>query len=189
MGRVRLPMQVIYFCALLYAPSISQADVESVLESHFGSIILRSTTMPFVQTTYYEREMGGGITRAYVGFSPLRHMSDLAVTKHTTNLLETQWTTGGRRLVNLDPGYLDHAKVVLATTKDYSHRLYLGGGMYAEVALQYRNKSYQPWEWTYPDYRQQVALDFFNQLRALYKIQLQQTRVLSHTGDQSAKSS
>jgi hypothetical protein len=126
-----------------------------------------------VQTTYYEREMGRGLTRAYLGFDSLRSMSDLAAVKHTTNQLETQWAVGERRQVNLDPGYLDHAKVVLATTKDYSHRLYLGGGMYAEVTLQYRNKSYQPWDWTYPDYRQPAALDFFNQLREVYKMQLQ----------------
>ena len=174
MGRVRAPMQVIYFCALLYVPSISQADVETVLEPYFGPVILRSVAAPFVQTTYYEREMGSGLTRAYLGFAPLRSMGDLAALKHTTNQLETQWAVDDRRLVNLDPGYLDHAKVVLVTTKDYSHRLYLGGDMYAEVTLQYHNKSYQPWVWTYPDYRQPVTLDFFNQLREVYKVQLQQ---------------
>lgn len=173
MGRVHPPMRVIYFCAILHAPSISQAAVETVLEAHFGPIILRSAAVPFVQTNYYEREMGSGLTRAYLGFAPLRHMSDLAAVKHATNQLETQWAVGNCRLVNLDPGYLDHAKVVLVTTKDYSHRLYLGGGMYAEVTLQYRNRSYQPWEWTYPDYRQPVALNFFNQLREVYKTQLQ----------------
>ena len=173
MGRARAPMQVIYFCALLHAPSISQADVETVLEAHFGPIALRSAAFPFVQTTYYQREMGCGLTRAYLGFEPLRNMSDLAAVKHTTNRLESQWTVDERRQVNLDPGYLDHAKVVLVTTKDYSHRLYLGGGMYAEVTLQYRNKRYQPRDWTYPDYRQPMALDFFNQLREVYKTKLQ----------------
>jgi len=174
MGRVRPPMQVIYFCALLRAPTIPQTDVETVLEAHFGPIILRSAAVTFVQTNYYEREMGSGLTRVYLGFAPLRSMSDLPAVKHVTNQLETQWAVDDRRLVNIDPGYLDHAKVVLVTTKDYSHRLYIGGGMYAEVTLQYRNKSYQPWEWTYPDYRQPVALDFFNQLRDRYKMQLQQ---------------
>ncbi len=173
MGRVRRPMQVIYFCALLRAPSLPQDHVETVLEAHFGPIILRSEAIPFVQTAYYEREMGSGLMRTYLGFAPLRNMSDLAGVKHETNRLETQWAVDDRRLVNLDPGYLDHAKVVLVTTKDYSHRLYVGGGMYAEVTLQYRDKRYQPWEWTYPDYRQPVALDFFNQLREVYKTQLQ----------------
>ncbi len=177
MGRVRPPVPVIYFCALLHAPSIAQAEVESVLEVHFGSIVFRSANIPFTQTTYYEREMGSNLTRLYLGFAPLRSMGDLAAIKHTTNQLETQWAIDDCRLVNIDPGYLDHAKVVLVTTKDYSHRLYIGGGMYAEVTLQYRNKSYQPWEWTYPDYRQPVALDFFNRLRDVYKRQLQESRL------------
>ena len=174
MGRVRSPIQVIYFCALLYAPSIAQDAVEATLQAYFGPIILRSAAVPFAQTTYYEREMGSGLTRAYVGFAPLRSIGDLAAAKHAANQMEIQWTIDGRRLVNLDPGYLDHAKVVLATTKDYSHRLYIGGGMYAEVTLQYRNKTYQPWEWTYPDYRQPTALHFFNQFREAYRIRLQQ---------------
>lgn len=174
MGRIRQPMLVIYFCALLRAPSVSQAEVETALEARFGPILLRSSDLPFTQTTYYEREMGTELMRTYLGFAPLRNMGDLAAMKHATNQLETHWAVGDRRLVNIDPGYLDHAKVVLATTKDYSHRLYIGGGMYAEVTLQYRNKSYQPWEWTYPDYRQPVVLYFFNQLRDMYKTQLLQ---------------
>jgi hypothetical protein len=174
MGRVRPPTQVIYFCALLRAPSIPQTDVETVLEAQFGPIILRSAAVSFVQTNYYEREMGNGLIRVHLGFAPLRSMSDLPAVKHVTNQLETQWAVDDRRLVNIDPGYLNHAKVVLVTTKDYSHRLYVGGGMYAEVTLQYRNKSYQPWEWTYPDYRQPVTLDFFNRLRDMYTTQLQQ---------------
>ncbi len=174
MGQVRPPMPVIYFCALLRAPSISQDDIEAALAAHFGPIILRSPELPFVQTTYYEREMGTGLTRVYLGFSPLRKMSELAAAKHATNRLEAQWAVNDQRLINLDPGYLDHAKVVLVTTKDYSHRLYIGGGMYAEVTLQYRSKSYQSWEWTYPDYQQPAALEFFNQFREVYKAQLRQ---------------
>ncbi len=174
MGHVRPTMQVIYFCALLRAPSIPQTNVETALTKHFGPIILHSPDLPFVQTTYYEREMGTGLTRTYLGFAPLRSMSELAAVKHATNQLEAQWAVGGQRLVNLDPGYLDLAKVVLVTTKDYSHRLYIGGGMYAEVTLHYRSQSYQPWEWTYPDYQQPAALDFFNQFREVYKAQLRQ---------------
>ncbi len=174
MGHVRPPMQVIYFCAILRAPSIPQHEIEAALTRHFGPIALRSPDLPFVQTTYYEREMGAGLTRIYLGFAPLRSMGDLAAAKHITNQLEAQWAVNDQRVINLDPGYLDLAKVVLVTTKDYSHRLYIGGGMYAEVTLQFRSKSYQPWEWTYPDYSQPAALDFFNQFREVYKAQLRQ---------------
>ena len=174
MGMVRAPAKVKLFCAVLLAPDISPSAVETALAQTFGPIVLRSPALPFIQTTYYEREMGPHLTRLYVAFAPCVPMDDLAAIKHTTNNLETLWTTAqGQRRVNLDPGYLDLAKVVLATTKDYSHRLYIGDGIFAEVTLQYKHKALQPWEWTYPDYRLPTTLAFFQQLRDLYRRQLQ----------------
>ena len=173
MGQVRIPAPVKFFCGLLTAPAISQDEVERELEPAFGPVVLRSPLMPFTQTSYYEREMGGQLMRCYVAFEPLRSVSELAEAKHRTNELEQLWLQAGEhRQVNLDPGYLNLAKVVLATTKDYTHRLYIGAGMYAEVTLHYHRNSYQPWEWTYPDYREATALTFFNQLREVYKTQL-----------------
>lgn len=173
MGVIRLPSPVQLFCALLVAPGIPSGAVETVLEQTFGAMTLRSTPLPFTQTTYYEREMGEGLTRVYIAFDPLISIAELAAVKHTTNRLEAIWAAdGGQRRVNLDPGYLDLAKVVLATTKDYTHRLYIGAGMFAEVTLHYRQKSFQPWDWTYPDYRLPTTLNFFNQLREHYKAQL-----------------
>jgi hypothetical protein len=173
MGQVRLPAPVKFFCGLLMAPAISQVQVEHALEPAFGPVVLRSSRLPFTQTSYYEREMGGQLMRCYVAFEPLRGVSELAAAKHLTNELERLWSVADvQRQVNLDPGYLDLAKVVLATTKDYTHRLYIGAGMYAEVTLRYHRNSYQPWEWTYPDYRESTALTFFNQLREVYKAQL-----------------
>ena len=133
----------------------------------------RSPIVPFTQTTYYEREMGAELMRSYIAFEPLRHMDELAAAKHTTNEIEQRWVhSGDQRQVNLDPGYVDLAKVVLATTKDYTHRLYIGRNMYAEITLRYQRKSFEPWEWTYPDYREPTALSFFNQLREVYKTEL-----------------
>jgi hypothetical protein len=180
MGTVRLPAPVQCFCALLIAPSIPWSDVETVLAQTFGALVLRSPPLPFTQTTYYEREMGNGLTRVYLAFDPLISMAELATVKHTTNRLEAIWAApGGQRRVNLDPGYLDLAKVVLATTKDYAHRLYIGAGMFAEVTLHYRQKSFQPWDWTYPDYRLPTTLTFFNQLREHYKARLRSACPLS----------
>lgn len=173
MGQIRTPEGVKYFCGLLLAPTAAHGDVEAALEQLFGPIISRSTVVPFTQTTYYEREMGPSLVRTFVAFAPLRPMDDLADVKHATNQLEANWSAAGhQRRVNLDPGYLDLAKVVLATTKDYSHRLYIGAGIYAEVTLRYQHRSFQPWEWTYPDYREPMALNFFTQLRETYKTQL-----------------
>jgi len=173
MGSVRPPARVKLFCALLVAPTIPLHAVETVLAQTYGTIVLRTTPLPFTQTAYYEREMGPHLTRLYVAFDPLINMAALATVKHTTNRLEALWSTvQGQRRVNVDPGYLDLAKVVLASTKDHSHRLYIGDGIFAEVTLRYRQHAFQPWEWTYPDYRVPATLTFFQQLRALYKAQL-----------------
>jgi hypothetical protein len=173
MGTVHPPAQVKLFCALLVAPTLPLDEIETVLAETYGAIVLRSTPMPFTQTTYYEREMGANLTRQYVAFEPLVSIAALATVKHHTNQLETRWSTPqGQRRVNIDPGYLDLAKVVLASTKDHSHRLYIGDGIFAEVTLRYRQHAFQPWEWTYPDYREPATLTFFHQLRALYKRQL-----------------
>ena len=175
MGQVRSRLRVKYFCGLLLSPAIDQAEVEVALEQDLGPITFRSPAWPFTQTQYYRDEMGSNLTRSFVAFGPLREMADLAAVKHTTNRLEARWAgQGDQRQVNLDPGYLDLAKVILATTKDYAHRLYIGAGMYAEVTLRYQRRSYQPWEWTYPDYREGPVLAFFNQLREAYKAQLRE---------------
>ena len=173
MGTVQPPAQIKLFCALLVAPTLPLDEIETVLAETYGVIVLRSTPMPFTQTTYYEREMGANLTRLYVAFDPLVSIAGLATVKHTTNRLEARWSTPqGQRCVNIDPGYLDLAKVVLASTKDHSHRLYIGDGIFAEVTLRYRQHAFQPWEWTYPDYRVPTTLTFFHRLRELYKHQL-----------------
>jgi hypothetical protein len=173
MGVVQYPAQVKLFCGLLVAPAVSQSDVEDVLQQHFGTIILRSQAFPFLQTSYYTREMGEGLTRLFLAFAPLISIPELVAVKHATNRLEGRWSAGpDQRRVNLDPGYLDLGKVVLATTKNHAHRLYIGAGIYAEVTLRYRQKTFQAWEWTYPDYQLPSAVSFFNQLRDLYKAQL-----------------
>lgn len=178
MGVAQYPPQVQLFCGLLVAPSIAPGEVEDILQQQFGPIILRSQAFPFVHTAYYRREMGDGLTRLYVAFAPLIHITSLAATKHTTNRLEGLWATAaGQRQANLDPGYLDLSKVVLASTKNHAHRLYIGAGIYAEVTLRYRQKSFQAWEWTYPDYQLPITVSFFNQLRALYQTQLRRIPV------------
>lgn len=173
MGTVHPPAQVKLFCALLVAPTLPRDEIECALAETYGVIVLRSTLMPFTQTTYYEHEMGTNLTRLYVAFDPLVSIAELATVKHMTNRLEARWSTPqGQRRVNIDPGYLDLAKVVLASTKDHSHRLFIGDGIFAEVTLRYRQHAFQPWEWTYPDYRVPATLTFFHQLRTLYKRQL-----------------
>ncbi|GIX46947.1 MAG: hypothetical protein KatS3mg131_1158 [Candidatus Tectimicrobiota bacterium] len=175
MGTPRLPALVQPFCAVLLAPSLPASEVEAALCDLFGPLLLRSPAFPFTHTAYYTREMGPDLQRFFVAFAPLIAMSDLVWYKHRTNRLEACWAgAGGQRRANLDPGYLSLAKVVLASTKDHAHRLYLGAGIYAEVTLSYRQRRYRPWPWTYPDYRLPVTLAFFHRLRERYRQRLRQ---------------
>jgi len=144
------------------------------LANRFGAIDYQSEVLPFDHTTFYAREFGEGLVRQIVAFAELIPPDRLAEIKRVTNELEMTWAADGRRRVNLDPGYVSLSKMVLATTKNYSHRIYLGQGIYAEVTLHYKGGSFQPWEWTYPDYASPPYLEVFNKIRGIYVAQLRQ---------------
>ena len=158
----------------------------------FGALDLRSEIIPFTFTDYYREEMGDNLRRQWVSIGPLIRSEQLAKVKAHTNRLE-QWLTEGAgegteqrsatdgRLINLDPGYLDLAKLVLASTKDFSHRVPVGQGIYAEVTLRWRrNQGFEACgDWTYPDYVSSTANDFLNQVRQNYLEQLRPTDAAS----------
>lgn len=143
-----------------------------LLEKHFGKIDFESQTLDFVHTDYYKKEFGPGLKRRFVSFKKLIAPDSLAKIKKITRHLEKKLSYKQARLINLDPGYLDLSKLILATAKDYQHRIYLKHGIYAEVTLFYQNKTFNPWEWTYPDYKQQQYLAIFNQIRDIYRRQI-----------------
>ncbi len=139
------------------------------LHSAFGEMDFMSDRLPFDLTDYYAKEMGDGLFRHFIAFKKLIPMATLPDIKRATNALEQRHATPhGSRRINVDPGYLCLEHVILATTKGYTHRPYLRDGIYADLTLIYRNKSYQALEWTYPDYRQAEIISFFNQLRKRY---------------------
>ena len=114
--------------------------------------------------------MGDDITRRWWVFDSLCDPAELAGMKHATNTIEQQFLNAqGGRQVNIDPGIISMSNVILATTKNYSHRIYLGKGIYAEVTLLFTAKSFTVLDWTYPDYRESSTIDFFNQARTLLK--------------------
>lgn len=140
----------------------------------FGPIDYKSEIIPFTWSTYYEQEMGDEIKRQIISFENLADAGTLAEKKLFTNELEHAFLKEGttQRRVNLDVGYICMAKLVLASTKDNAHRIYLGDGIYAEITLRYYKKTFQPWEWTYPDYRSHQYIDIFNHIRTIYREQL-----------------
>ena len=135
------------------------------LKRKFGRIDFKSDPLDFNHTAYYEKEMGVGLKRRFISFAKPISIQDLYLIKLYTNRLEGRFLNSGVRQVNIDPGYLDLAKLVLASTKDYAHRIYLRKGIFAEVTLSYRNNSFTFNDWTYPDYRSQEYIDIFNKIR------------------------
>jgi hypothetical protein len=169
MGIVKIPPRALLFTGLLYNDSVDRESIFIVLNDLFGKTALVSASFPFTETLYYEAEMGKPIYRVFIGFENLIDPEDISDVKIRTNEIEEKLFSGsGGRDVNIDPGYLTRGKVVLATTKNYQHRIYLRRGIYAEVTLRYRGGSYKPWDWTYPDYKRAESVSFFNRLRELY---------------------
>ena len=179
MGTARQPEPVKLVVSILSGDEALLEEAEARLQEAFGPVDYRSGLLPFHHTAYYEPEMGPNLKRRIVAFQRLVDPGDLATIKGRTNALEAGWAVGGKRRVNLDPGYVDLAKLVLASTKDHGHRVYLGQGIYAEVTLQYRGGRFQPWPWTYPDYASEEYCRLFGEIRALYHAQLRSLRVAS----------
>lgn len=144
----------------------------SLLEAIFGPVERVSEAVPFTHTSYYSEEMGPEIWRQFIAFTQLRAPEELAAWKLKCNAYEQQLgltPTGGRK-VNIDPGYLAPGKLVLASTKDHEHRVYLEQGIYAEITLRVRQRRFQTWDWTYPDY--QKAIPWFDEAYQAYLKQL-----------------
>ena len=170
MGQVQTPQKAMLFAGLLYSDHINPPVIHNRLEHELGPIILHSNPFPFTETEYYAEEMGAVLTREWVAFDRLIDQEEISSIKLCCNAVELEhFSDQGRRHVNIDPGYLCFGKVVLATTKDNQHRLYLRDGIYGEVTLRFNKGNYVPWEWTYRDYRREEALHFFRQLRSLYR--------------------
>ena len=169
MGKEKEPEPGKLFMSLITSEEgILQKGVED-LRMTYGEIDFISEVFPFNFTDYYAEEMGKDLFRRFVTFESLIARPLLPEIKQGTNRLEEKYgTPPGHRKINIDPGYLCLEHVILATTKGYTHRPYLRDGIYADLTLIYRNKSFQPLEWTYPDYRQPGIIQLFNQFRTKY---------------------
>ena len=168
MGEISKPQQVKLVCGLIFQDETLLKKTIRILERKFGPIDFKSTILPFNYTDYYEKEFGPDLKRLFVSFRKLISPDNLASIKVFTNNLETKLGKNERRRINIDPGYLDLAKLVLATTKDFSHRIYLAKGIYAEITLLYKDKCFRIHPWTYPDYRTPEYLEIFHKIRDLF---------------------
>jgi hypothetical protein len=145
------------------------------LTSAYGPLDLISSWIPFDYTSYYEPEMGSPLFRRLLSFRTLIDQEQLAAIKVRTNSLEEGCSQNGRRRVNIDPGYLLLERFVLASGKNFSHRIYIGQKIYADLTLIYRHGAFERLPWTYPDYADRPILQFLEQARNKYAVDLKGT--------------
>lgn len=170
MSKLNKADQVILFHSVLYnAKEISVSDLLLLLKDQFGSHIL-FTHPYFPMKEYYSSEMGdeGDLNRFFVFYPKLFEREELVPAKLLSTKLEDQYSVDGKRVFNFDPGYISKDQVLLATGKPYSHRIYLGEGVYGELTYRYSGKSFGKLDWTYPDYSHAEIVQQFNFIRQFH---------------------
>jgi uncharacterized protein DUF4416 len=180
MGLPAPPKPVKLFVALLSNDPAFFSLSLTHLQSQYGPVDLESEIFPWNMTDYYRKEMGENLLRKFATFERLIAPDALANIKLATNALEVSLSesespTSPRR-VNLDPGYVDATKLVLASAKDQAHRLYLAHGIYAEVTLLYHHGEFHPFVYTYPDYQWPETYVFLRRAQQQYRHQLRHVR-------------
>lgn len=168
MGALEKQKSVKLFCSIIYRDALRAENALKEMIKLFGEVEKLELSVSFDYTDYYHDEMGEPLKRKIVCFKDLVSKESIPQIKHESNRIEDNFKEEERRTVNIDPGYITEAKVVLLTTKDYTHRIYIGKKIFAESTLFYRGGSFAPWPWTYPDYASQELREYFNKVRELY---------------------
>ena len=172
MGAPKVPKPAKLVMSLISAQDALMGDAVGDLKAVYGEVDLLTELLSFDFTRYYHGEMGSPLFRRFIAFKELVSPEVLPDIKLETNAIEQRYSRNGCRRVNIDPGILSIDNLVLATTKGCAHRPYLRDGIYADLTLIFRNRSFRPLEWTYPDYRQGEVIELMNGLRRSYLMQL-----------------
>jgi hypothetical protein len=182
MSRPSTAESVKLVASVFYADSGLLKGVLEELSGEYGNVDFISREMPFDYTEYYAKEMGSSLKRRFVFFEKPVRPESLPDIKNFTNCVEDGYAISGLRRVNIDPGYVSKAHLILATGKGYTHRPYLRDGIYADVTLIYTDGSFHPLPWTYPDYAERRVMDLFKKIRAKYVEQLRNPAYLRSDG-------
>jgi hypothetical protein len=167
------PSPCLYFVAITTSLPELWEKVINELKKELGKVLLYSETYNFSEfTSYYEKEMGKNLLKKFYFFEKLRNPDFLINLKHICYEIEKEFSKEGKRKVNVDPGYITLSKLVLATFKDFSHRIYLGQNVFAEVTLIYQHKNFVELPWTYRDYKQKEVIEIFKKAREILKEKL-----------------
>ena len=172
MGQTRTYLPVKLIAAVTVSDRSRWETVSRELTARYSPIDMEMAWYPFHHTGYYREEMGDNLFKRMIAFTDLIDAGQLPAIKLDTNALEDDHAVDRRRCVNIDPGYICAPRLVLATTKDYAHRLYLGDDIFGDIHLMFREGGFQPQPWTYPDYQEAAVLSFFEQVRDRYLVQV-----------------
>jgi hypothetical protein len=172
-GKIQNVSPAALIAGVTFSEEIILAEAMGKAENIFGAIAIKSPVFDFDMTNYYEKEMGTKLKKVFYCFEKPIELQNLPDIKIATNEIELEYTSGDidepKRKINIDPGYVTLSKLILATTKDYSHRVYIGKGIFAETTLRFVNNTFAPFETTYPDYKTPLAISFFNDVRSFVK--------------------
>jgi hypothetical protein len=168
-GREKPFSRVKLFCGFIYGEPEIFCQAKKRVEETFSRADFDSEVIPFDSTDYYTPEMGFPLFRRFIAFSRLISPEELSEIKLTSNGIENEFTIKGKRRINIDPGYLSEANIVIATTKNHYHRIPMKNGIYANMEYVIKKKKIVPLEWTYPDFKKTAYLNFFELLRQSFR--------------------
>ncbi|MFH1690958.1 MAG: DUF4416 family protein [Candidatus Omnitrophota bacterium] len=173
MGKILKPLPVKLIIGLIGKDAACFEKSIRTLARKYGKIDFKSQIFDFNLTLYYENEMGKGLKRQFLSFKELISPELLPDIKHFTNRIENKLATSDlKRTINIDPGYITLSKLILATTKNFAHRIYVKKGIFEEITLYFKNNTFTHGKWTYPDYASASHITVFNEIRGLYYKQL-----------------
>ena len=172
MGKIKKPLKVKLVISAITNDEKLIEKVKNDIIENFGDIEEISEKFIFNHTDYYEEEMGRNLFRKFIVLKNLMDRENIAEVKIITNKIEEKYSENGKRRINLDPGYISLENFILFTTKNYTHRIYLEKGIYADLTLIFQNKKFNPLPWTYPDYSEETIRNYLKKIREGYKNQL-----------------
>jgi hypothetical protein len=171
MAQVTEPQPVQLLVGVIFTASDLLDALEADMVDRMGRIGSKSPAFDFDITAYYRDEMGSGLRRVFYAFEDLIDPAAIVEVKLAANLIERAFTEGGRRRVNLDPGYMDFYKLVLVSNKYLGQKIYLGKGVYADPTLYY-DKGWKPYDWGFPDFKSGRYDAFLTEVRSTYKAKI-----------------
>ena len=171
MAEVTSPQLVQLLVGVIYSAADLLRPLEECMVERIGPIECKSAVYDFDVTDYYREEMGTDLGRVFYAFRNLIDPAEIVGVKIAAELIEQAYAKGGRRRVNLDPGYMDFYKLVLASNKFLGHKVYLGKGVYADPTLYY-DRGWKPYEWGFPDFKSGRYDAFLTAVREGYKAKI-----------------